>query len=67
MLVPCNIAEDCLSEEINKKFDSSLEKLEIPKDFTLGGVVYFKDYLYMSQKYMKKKVFLENYKNIKNF
>lgn len=65
MLVPGNLAEDCLSEEINKKFDSSLEKLEIPKDFTLGGVVYFKDYLYMSQKDMKKKVFLENYKDIK--
>ena len=64
MLVPSSRTDDCLSEEINKKFDSSLEKLEIPKDFTLGGVVYFKDYLYMSQKDMKKKVFLENYKNI---
>ena len=64
MLVPDNMTEDCLSEEINKKFESSLEKLEIPKDFTLGGVVYFKDYLYMSQKDMKKKVFLENYKEL---
>lgn len=64
MLVPDKMSADCLSEEIDAKFDGSLEKLEIPKDFTLGAVVYFKDYLYMSQKNMKKKDFLENYQNI---
>lgn len=64
MLVPDKMKSDCLSEEIDAKFDVSLEKLEVPKDFTLGAVVYFKDYLYMSQKDMKKKDFLENYKNI---
>lgn len=64
MLVPDKMSADCLSEEIDAKFDVSLEKLEVPKDFTLGSVVYFKDYLYMSQKDMKKKYFLENYKNV---
>ena len=64
ILIPNNMKPDCLSEEIDTKFDSSLEKLEIPKDFTIGSVMYFKDYLYMSQKDMKKKDFLENYKNL---
>lgn len=64
MLMPDKISADCLSEEIATKFDVSLEKLEVPKDFTLGSVVYFKDYLYMSQKDMKKKYFLENYRNV---
>ena len=64
MLVPDKMSADCLSEEIAAKFDASLEKLRIPKDFTLGSVVYFKDYLYMSQNAMKKKYFLENYKDI---
>ncbi len=64
MLVPDKMNADCLSEEIDAKFDVSLEKLEVPRDFTLGSVVYFKDYLYMSQKDMKKKYFLENYKNV---
>ena len=64
ILIPNNMKPDCLSEEIDSKFDSSLEKLEIPKDFTIGSVMYFKDYLYMSQKDMKKKDFLENYKNL---
>ena len=64
MLVPDKMSADCLSEEIDAKFDSALEKLEIPKDFTLGSVVYFKDYLYMSQKNMKKKDFLENYRAV---
>ena len=64
ILIPGNMKPDCLSEEIDNKFESSLEKLEIPKDFTIGSVMYFKDYLYMSQKDMKKKDFLENYKNL---
>ena len=64
MLVPDKMNADCLSEEIDTKFDVSLEKLEVPKDFTLGSVVYFKDYLYMSQNDMKKKDFLENYRNV---
>ncbi|WP_022930863.1 hypothetical protein [Treponema bryantii] len=64
ILTPNNMKPDCLSEEIDSKFDSSLEKVEIPKDFTIGSVMYFKDYLYMSQKDMKKKDFLENYKNL---
>ena len=64
ILTPNAMQPDCLSEEIDSKFDSTLEKLEIPKDFTIGSVMYFKDYLYMSQKDMKKKVFLENYKTI---
>ena len=63
MLVPKNIKPDYLTEEIDAKFDGSLEKLEIPKDFTLGSVVYFKDYLYMSQKSLKKKDFLETFRN----
>lgn len=64
MLVPEKMKLDALSEEINQKFTESLSKVEVPKDFTLGSVVYFKDYLYMSQKDMKKKEFLENYKEI---
>lgn len=67
LLTPSNMQADCLSEEIDSKLDTSsqdFEKVEIPKDFTLGSVVYFKDYLYMSQKDMKKKDFLENYRNI---
>ena len=64
ILTPNNMRPDCLSEEFDSKFDSSLEKVEIPKDFTIGSVIYFKDYLYMSQKDMKKKDFLENYKNL---
>ena len=64
ILIPNNMKPDCLSEEIDSKFDSSLEKLEIPKDFTIGSVMYFKDYLYMSQKDMKKKDFLDNYRNL---
>lgn len=67
LLTPSNMKPDCLSEEIDSKLDTSshdFEKVEIPKDFTLGSVVYFKDYLYMSQKDMKKKDFLENYRNI---
>lgn len=64
MLVPDKMSADCLSEEIDAKFDVSLEKLEVPKDFTLGSAVYFKDYLYMSQNDMKKKYFLENYRNV---
>lgn len=64
ILTPNNMKPDCLSEEFDSKFDSSLEKVEIPKDFTIGSVIYFKDYLYMSQKDMKKKDFLENYKNL---
>lgn len=64
ILIPNNMKPDCLSEEIDSKFESTLEKLEIPKDFTIGSVMYFKDYLYMSQKDMKKKDFLENYKNL---
>lgn len=64
ILIPNNMKPDCLTEEIDSKFESSLEKLEIPKDFTIGSVMYFKDYLYMSQKDMKKKDFLENYKNL---
>ena len=64
ILIPNNLKPDCLSEEFDSKFESSLEKVEIPKDFTIGSVIYFKDYLYMSQKDMKKKSFLENYKNL---
>lgn len=64
MLIPNNMEPDFLSEEFDSKFESSLEKVEIPKDFTIGSVMYFKDYLYMSQKDMKKKDFLENYKNL---
>lgn len=64
MLIPNNMKPDCLSEEFDSKFESFLEKIEIPKDFTIGSVMYFKDYLYMSQKDMKKKDFLENYKNL---
>lgn len=67
LLVPSNIQKDCLSEVIDSKFDTTspnFEKIEIPKDFTIGFVMYFKDYLYMSQKDMKKKDFLENYKNL---
>jgi hypothetical protein len=37
--------------------------MTIPKDFTLGSVIYFQDYLYMSQESMKKKDFLDSYKN----
>ena len=36
---------------------------EIPKDFTLGSVIYFQDYLYMGQDSMKKKDFLDNFKD----
>lgn len=64
MLVPDKMKSDALNEEINQKFTELLSKVEVPKDFTLGSVVYFKDYLYMSQKDMKKKAFLENYKEI---
>lgn len=67
MLVPEKMQPDCLSEEINSKFSQNLEKYEIPKDFTLGSVIYFKDYLFMSQKDMKKKNSLENYKDIETY
>lgn len=60
---------DCLSEEIDGKLGStgSLNKLTIPNDFTLGSVIYFQDYLYMNQKSMKKKDFLDNYRNLETF
>lgn len=54
---------DRLNEIIDSKFDSKLKKIEIPKDFTLGSIVYFKDFLYMSQKSLKKKDSLDEYQN----
>lgn len=63
MLMPDLKTEDYLSEVINARFER-FERITIPKDFSLGSVLYFKDYLFMSQKAMKKKEFLENYKDI---
>ena len=63
MLVPEMSARDCLHDEIEASFDG-LDSVKIPKDFTLGSVVYFQDYLYMSQDSMKKKDFLDNFQNI---
>lgn len=63
MLVPEMKTRDCLHDEIEANFDR-LDSVKIPKDFTLGSVVYFQDYLYMSQNSMKKKDFLDNFQNI---
>lgn len=69
MLLPEKMKSDALSDEINANFETKLNpcfiKVEIPKDFSLGSVMYFKDYLYMSQNNMKKKDDFENYKGIK--
>lgn len=62
MLVPKMETRDSLHDEIEASFDS-LDSMTIPKDFTLGSVIYFQDYLYMSQESMKKKDFLDNFKN----
>jgi hypothetical protein len=62
MLVPKMETRDSLHDEIEASFDS-LDSMTIPKDFTLGSVIYFQDYLYMSQESMKKKDFLDSYKN----
>lgn len=62
MLVPKMETRDCLHDEIEASFDS-LDSMTIPKDFTLGSVIYFQDYLYMSQESMKKKDFLDNFKD----
>lgn len=63
MLVPKMETRDSLHDEIEASFDA-LDSMIIPKDFTLGSVIYFQDYLYMSQNSMKKKDFLDNFKNI---
>lgn len=63
MLVPEMTTRDCLHDEIQASFDG-LDSVTIPKDFTLGSVVYFQDYLFMSQASMKKKDFLDNFQNI---
>lgn len=62
MLVPQMEKRDCLHDEIAANFDG-LDTVKIPKDFTLGSVIYFQDYLYMSQEAMKKKDFLDNFKD----
>ena len=63
MLVPKMDTRDSLHDEIEKSFNS-LDTITIPRDFTLGSVIYFQDYLYMSQESMKKKDFLDNYKDM---
>ncbi len=63
MLVPQMEERDALHDEIENNF-ASLDFMTIPKDFTLGSVIYFHDYLYMSQNSMKKKDFLDSYRNI---
>lgn len=62
MLIPKMETRDSLHEEIETRFES-LDSIIIPKDFTLGSVIYFQDYLYMGQDSMKKKDFLDNFKD----
>lgn len=42
---------DQLSEKVKERFDDSMgmEKLVIPREFTLGSVVYFQDWLWMDK------------------
>jgi len=63
LLQPEMEAKDLLHEEIESSFNSD-DEIQIPQDFSLGSVIYFQDYLYMSQESMKKKDFLDNYKNV---
>lgn len=64
LLEPVLTYDDILVEEIKNKFPADYQSKKVPNDFTMGSVVYFKDYLYMSQNDLCKKIVLDNYSNI---
>ena len=56
---------DQLSEKVKERFDDSLgmEQLSIPREFTLGSVVYFQDWLWMAKDEFQKYDNLLKYEN----
>ena len=63
MLEPILSNTDILKEVADNEFKStSVTPVQIPNEFTLGSIIMFKDYLYMSLKDLQKNVVLEKYK-----
>lgn len=64
MLEPILSNADILKEKADEGFNQvSVTSVKIPNEFTLGSIILFKDYLYMSLKDLQKNVELEKYKN----
>ena len=56
--------EDFLSREITQN-TTEINSIGIPREFTLGSVIYFQDYLYMYRTSLQKYENLLNYENVK--
>ena len=64
ILSPVLEREDFLSREITQN-TTEINSIDIPREFTLGSVIYFQDYLYMDRRSLQKYENLCNYENIK--
>lgn len=65
MLEPILANSDILKEKADAGFNQeSVTSVKIPNEFTLGSIILFKDYLYMSLKDLQKNVTLEKYSAI---
>lgn len=65
MLEPILDNSDILKEKADDGFSQeSITSVKIPNEFTLGSIILFKDYLYMSLKDLQKNVTLEKYSAI---
>ena len=55
--------EDFLSREI-KQNTTNINSLEIPREFTLGSVIYFQDFMYLNRTSLQKYDNLKPYENV---
>src|SRR5574344_1330309 len=63
LLDPKHTSNDALDQKISDDVEQCF-KVEIPKEFTLGSIVYFYDFLYMDIKLLKKYEEFKKYDNI---
>lgn len=55
--------EDFLSREIHQS-SSNIHSLDIPKEFTLGSIIYFQDFMYLQRTSLQKYDNLRPYENV---